>query len=182
MITEKLTKLDVARRQLDEAIRMFFEKRDTVSTHSVASAAAQVLADLGKGRGFQGWTRNKDIIKRERWKEWRVAVTRFEAFFKHADNDAQATCEFHPEITPLSIVESVHLLWVFTGKFTWPGLLFNIWFSLAHPELLLEGEFKRLITERSALLNFDINDFSVLADFLKMRDAIPAGMLDNILM
>ena len=65
MIKEKLTKLDVARRQIDEAIRMFFERRDTVSTHTVASAASQVLADFGKGR-FQGWTRNKAIVnKRE---------------------------------------------------------------------------------------------------------------------
>src|SRR5436190_215604 len=106
MITENLTKLDVARRQIDEAIRMFFERRDTVSTHTLASAAAQILADLGKDRGFQGWTRNKAIIKPAHWKKWRDAITKFEAFFKHADHDAYETCDFHPDVTPLFIVES----------------------------------------------------------------------------
>ena len=151
MITEKLTKLDVARRQLDEAIRMFFERRDTVSTHTVASAAAQVLADLGKVRGFQGWTRNKAIVKPGRWKEMRDAVTQFEAFFKHADQDPYATCDFHPEVTQLFILEAVELLRVFTGKYTWDGLLFSIWFSLTNPEVIQEGDFKKLAHETSQL-------------------------------
>ena len=101
MITETLTKLDVARRQTDEAIRMFFEGRDTVSTHTIAAAASQVLADIGTNLGtFNGWTRNPDVVKPGYWKKWRDAMTKFERFFKHADNqrgadnNAEATCVF----------------------------------------------------------------------------------------
>jgi len=110
MITEKLTKSDAARRQTDEAIRMFFDRRDTVAPHTVAAAAAQVLADVGEHHGFQGWTRNKAIVKPEHWKRWRDCVTKYERFFKHADNprvdtNAHATCSFHPEATQLILVE-----------------------------------------------------------------------------
>src|SRR5882672_9854617 len=103
MITEKLTKLDAARRQLDEAIRMFFERRDTVAIHTLASAASQVLADIGKNRGIYGWTRNKGIVKPERWDEFRAVITHFENFFKHADKDPNATCDFRPGMTSLFI-------------------------------------------------------------------------------
>jgi hypothetical protein len=126
VITETLTKLDVARRQLNEAIRMLFERRDTVATHTVASAAAQVLADLGKHHGNAGWTRNKDIVKPGRWNEFRVAITKFETFFKHAERDPDATCDFHPESTVLSLLESVELFRILTGTFTWEGLIFSV--------------------------------------------------------
>jgi len=180
MITEKLTKLDVARRQIDEAIRMLFERRDSVSTHTVASAASQVLADLGKG-SFQGWTRNKAVVKPGRWKEWRDAITKFETFFKHADHDAHETCDFHPEITQLFIIESVEMLRVFTGKFSWEGMIFSLWFSIKYPEALRESEFKTAITAQSAVSMFDVNDFAMIADLLKMRDAFPQNTRDTLL-
>src|SRR5205807_1899342 len=124
---------------------------------------AQVLTDLGKHRGFQGWTRNKAIVKSGRWKELRAAVTKFERFFKHADEDANDTCDFHPEITPFFIVESVEMLRVFTGKLTWEGLIVSIWFSMKYPELLQESEFKKLIAKHSALVSIDIDEFSTFA-------------------
>jgi hypothetical protein len=181
MIVEKLTKLDAARRQIDEAIRMFFERRDTVSTHTVAAAAAQVLADLGKSRGFQGWTRNKTLVKEGHWKEWRAAIAKCEQFFKHADQDPDATCDFHPEITQFFLVESVEMLRMFTGKFTWSGLIFSIWFSATYPEVLQETEFKRAITAKSSLLNLS-KDFSIFADLLRMEDALaPDDLKDSLL-
>jgi hypothetical protein len=180
MITEKVTKLDAARRQIDESIRMFFECRDTIATHMVASAAAQILSDLGKG-GFQGWTRNPSIVKPGRWKEWRAAITKFERFFKHAETDAGDICDFHPESTPFSIIESVEMLRVMTGKFSWEGMIFSIWFSMKYPEVLQESEFKKAITEKAAILPCDINDLSVFAELLKMRTSVPQSVLDGLL-
>jgi len=181
VITETLTKLDVARRQIGEAIRMLFERRDAVSTHTVACAAAQVLADIGKG-GFKGWTRNKSIIKPEHWKKWRNGITKFETFFKHADLDPHATCNFHPEVTPLYIAESVEMLRVFTGKLTWEGLIFSCWFMLAHPDVILDCELKTWVLAGGATLGINPSDFSMMADLLKMRETVPASALDGFLM
>ena len=44
--TINVTKLAAAERQLREAIRMFFEQRDELATHTVASAAYRILRDL----------------------------------------------------------------------------------------------------------------------------------------
>ena len=41
-----LSKLDVARRQLETAIRLYFYDGDFVSTHTLAAAACKVLNDL----------------------------------------------------------------------------------------------------------------------------------------
>lgn len=182
MITEKVTKLDVARRQLDEAILMFYEKRDTVSIHALASGASQVLADLCKHRGIPAWTRSKDMVKPGRWKEWRAAVTKFEAFFKHADTDPNDTCDFHPEITPLFLIESVELLRLLTGRLSWAGYIFAVWFQLAYPEFILDGELKTFITKRASLVNFDPTNFSMLVDLLKMRTSLQLGVMENCLL
>ena len=46
-----VTKLAAARRQLLEAIRMFFAGQDELAVHTVASAAYRIIADLKEKRG-----------------------------------------------------------------------------------------------------------------------------------
>ena len=46
-----VTKLAAARRQLSEAIRMFFAGADELAIHTVASAAYSVISDLKSKRG-----------------------------------------------------------------------------------------------------------------------------------
>lgn len=46
-----VSKLAAAERQLREATRMFFDERDELAIHSVASAAYRLIADLKKKRG-----------------------------------------------------------------------------------------------------------------------------------
>lgn len=46
-----VSKLAAAHRQLREAMRMFFENRDELATHTVAAAAYGLIADLKKDRG-----------------------------------------------------------------------------------------------------------------------------------
>ena len=41
-----VTKLAAARRQLLEAIRMFFAEQDELAIHTVAAAAHRIIADL----------------------------------------------------------------------------------------------------------------------------------------
>ena len=48
---EKLTKLEVAERQLRVAIRLFFERKDAVAVHTLAAASRDLLNDLAKRKG-----------------------------------------------------------------------------------------------------------------------------------
>lgn len=47
-----LTKIDVGRRQLNTAVRMFFFEEDVVSLHTVAAAAHGVLRDVARYKGI----------------------------------------------------------------------------------------------------------------------------------
>lgn len=49
--TIQISKLAAAQRQLDAAIRMFFQREDELAIHTVAAAAFQILRDIVKQRG-----------------------------------------------------------------------------------------------------------------------------------
>ncbi len=48
---EKVNKIEAARRQLVEAITLFFERRDPIAIHTLIGASHQILYDLAKGKG-----------------------------------------------------------------------------------------------------------------------------------
>ena len=91
MRKETIGKIEVAKRQLNEAIQMFFDKRGGVSIHALAAAAAQVLTDLCKSRGVGMPLRDGQMIRADRRKEWRQAIKASENFFKRASTTACAT-------------------------------------------------------------------------------------------
>lgn len=47
----QISKLAAAQRQLDAAIRMFFQREDELAIHTLTAAAFQILRDLAKKRG-----------------------------------------------------------------------------------------------------------------------------------
>jgi hypothetical protein len=49
--TIQISKFAAAQRQLDAAIRMFFQREDELAIHTVAAAAFQILRDITKQRG-----------------------------------------------------------------------------------------------------------------------------------
>jgi hypothetical protein len=48
--SETVTVLEAAERQLRTAIRLFFERRDMIAIHTLATAAQEILRRLGKRR------------------------------------------------------------------------------------------------------------------------------------
>jgi hypothetical protein len=50
--TVQVSKIAAAQRQLDAAIRMFFDREDELATHTVAAAAFQIFRDLTQKRGI----------------------------------------------------------------------------------------------------------------------------------
>ena len=88
LTTLRLTKLDVARRQLRTAIVMFLGDQDPVSVHTLASAAQDVLRGMLKARGEQGsLIKATDLVKTEGLKLWHQLAHQEQNFFKHADRD-----------------------------------------------------------------------------------------------
>ena len=48
---ETVTKLEAAERQLRVAIRMFFECKDMIAVHALATAAQEIFSELAKKHG-----------------------------------------------------------------------------------------------------------------------------------
>ena len=58
--TQNITKLDAARRQLNQAIWLLFEDRDVVSIHTLACAATTILNDVAKAKKIRSF---KNILE-----------------------------------------------------------------------------------------------------------------------
>ena len=83
-----LTKLDVARRQLAVAIRLFFDDRDSVSVYTLATNAWEIVDALCTNRGvdsFSEQTRNNVRDGKSLKHDYINKPDR--NFFKHADRD-----------------------------------------------------------------------------------------------
>jgi hypothetical protein len=84
----RLSKFEVARRQLRSAIRLFFLESDPVSIETLAGAANGVLRGMARGRNVQSYFHDSDLIKPDFRKEWISFLHESQNFFKHAERDA----------------------------------------------------------------------------------------------
>ncbi|WP_065935085.1 hypothetical protein [Pseudomonas sp. 28 E 9] len=77
----KLTKFDVAERQLFLAIRLFFREEAPISIHTLSKAASQIPYDIGSSLGAKSILRDTDFIRNERMREWHQLLFKSRNFF-----------------------------------------------------------------------------------------------------
>ena len=156
--SELITKLAAAERQLCEAILLFFEQRDMVAIHTLTTAALQVLHDIGSTEGVVSLLKGITYVRSEKQKEWRAIMSKAQNFFKHADNDANATLEFYPEATTFYLQDAVAVHKALTEKPFPLGVVFQFWFTKAYPHLLLDEKvndaFREQLTAAPAASDF----------------------------
>jgi hypothetical protein len=141
----RLDKEQVAVRQLDTAIRLFFSEGDAVSVHTLACAAAEVLHTILQTQGHYSW--HNEIIKEYPGmeNEVRQMLRRARNFFKHADKDTEEVLDFDEEdndqVILLAILEYDELLSAGapSGRTenTIPMSVFQLWY-IAKNSLVLE--------------------------------------------
>jgi hypothetical protein len=132
----KLSKFDVAERQLLLAIRLFFSSEDDVSIHTLSEAAGQILHDIGKDAGVWSIVRDSDRIRPEYMKEWHAVIFKSRNFFKHADRDRDEIHEFKSVFNDMSILDAVNMYSTLKKCWTPETLIFIVWFGLEHPDLV----------------------------------------------
>jgi len=146
---ENVTKLDAARRQLRTAVRMFFERRDPISIHTLTMAAHGILHDLAKAKGITSYLKDSDYIKPEYRREWIRILHEPQNFFKHADQDSDpnAVIEFKPELTVFSLLDALKLYRELTGRPMREDLVLQGWFGIVYPKLMRDTPMTRLFNE-----------------------------------
>jgi hypothetical protein len=164
-----VTKPGAAGRQLCAAIRLFLGDGDPVAIHTLASAAAQITADLMKAKGMMSIVRSAALVREDRRKEVLRTMAAPENFFKHADRDPDEAIEFNPETTEFFIFAALAELQAMTGRLPREGQVFQMWFLLKHEGMLLESDQTRVI--RQALDVVRRGSGLAKSDFLQLLSA-----------
>ena len=112
-----ITKIDAAERQLNTAVRLFFENRDHLSSYVLAAASREVTDGVIKSRHSELYQRElarlgdplkvrlsyreelKVLIKRECYEDFLTLDHKWQNFLKHATQDPDA--EIGPFTTKL---------------------------------------------------------------------------------
>jgi hypothetical protein len=150
-----VTKTDAAERQLNTAIRLFFENRDHLSSYALAVASREVtdgvikyrhpelyqreLARLGDPQKVRISYRDefKIRIKPEFYRDFLRLDRKWQNFLKHADEDPDAEIEpFKTKLLALQIIWAIKNYVLLTQHWTIEMKIFFAWIAVAEPQLL----------------------------------------------
>ena len=151
-----ITKTDAAERQLNTAIRLFFENRDHLSSYALAVASREVTDDVIQSRHSELYQRALarvgDPLK-VRLSYWKVLErligkdkfdknfidlhNKWKRFLKHADKDPDAEIEpFTTKLLALVIIWAIKNYVLLTQHLTIEMKTFFVWFAVAEPQLV----------------------------------------------
>jgi hypothetical protein len=152
------TKQDIARRQIAEAIQMFFEREDPVATHSVISAAHQILTDLSKDSEQPSLLRRRDNLK---------PINVASNFIKHADKDPKGRLNIEPlaALNAEFLMDAVGMLQNVTGDLPLAGKIYFSWFVTQNESLF--DNIPPDVLPRLGKDTIDPDDFETIAQFLR---------------
>lgn len=152
----KLTKLEVARRQLETSIILFFSDGDEVSIHALSSSANDILKDLGKF--YNKKTIHNDIfniIKKEKRNEIFKIINKPKNYFKHANIKPDEELTFNPSSNEYFIFIAIQSYSEINGKVTPAMMAFRVYFYLKNPKLVDFKEMEQFWDELSKNVNLN---------------------------
>ena len=140
---QRITKIDAARAQLDEAIKLFFEARSAIAIHTLVMAVHQLLHD------YTG--RSKSMLKNERAIQefGRERIHRYNKefnFFKHSVDDKDEILNFDAELHTYFLIDAIYLFATATGEWPHSHKVFNLWFILKRPHMVEAPEATAAVT------------------------------------
>lgn len=129
---ERITKLTAAQRQLDCAIRLFFNCDDSLSVHTLAWAAFKILFDIYPHHRSDGFTDDLDtMIEGMGWRKFAHTPN----FLKHADRDPLDHLSNHDyEATLGQIGMAVILYSRIASRYTPEMRAFDDFIQFMHPD------------------------------------------------
>ena len=168
-----IDKVEIVRRQIREAVRLFFEARDLVLIHAVIASAHQILFDLGNSKGVRSALKNTAAIKREDLQEYLRSINYPYNFFKHADRDSEVKINIGPpeRFTSDFVMDAIVMLQQLTGEIPTEAKVFWFWFVSKYPQEFDNcpngGPLKNMMEKNLASW-----DFQTICQFLKFCDIV----------
>ena len=129
-----LTKTQVAERQLNTAVDLFFKSGDPVSVHTLTSAVHEILEVLTRGdRGFEIFL-EASCIRPEKKSEVIDLFKKAQNFFKHAGKEASKAIEFVPFQTEIMLFDCVRMYMRLTNQKSPEVHVYQLWFIMRYPQ------------------------------------------------
>lgn len=136
MRTEWFDKVEVVNRQIKEAIRLFFDKRDPVAIHTLIASAHQILFDIGKRKHIKSAFKNTSSLKQSEVQKFIRSINYPFNFFKHADKDQNSKINILPliDLTVDFIFDAIVMLQQIGGELPYEAKIFWLWFVSKYHE------------------------------------------------
>ena len=128
----KVSKLDAAKRQLETAIRVYFNYGDPVAIHTLACAAHEILSDLNRKYTGKPMVISDFLIKDEYKKQFLKMIREPQNFFKHANKDPESTIDFNPDVSQFFIFDAISKYQEITDERVPYFIIFRGWFGAQH--------------------------------------------------
>jgi hypothetical protein len=168
-----IDKQEIVRRQLREAVRLFFEERDPVVIHTVVASAHQILLDLGGPKGIASVVKNTEALRGAELQSFLRSINYPYNFFKHANKDPDSKINVGPleRFTQDFIMDAVVMFQRLCGDIPFEAKVYWTWFvSKYHEEFddcPSDGEIKKL--QEQQLSDWD---FPTIRQFLTFCDIV----------
>ncbi|HPQ44029.1 MAG TPA: hypothetical protein PKZ42_07340 [Syntrophales bacterium] len=168
-----IDKHDVVKRQIKEAVRLFFEQRDAVVIHTIIASAHQILIDLGKAKGIESFVKNTQVLKGNEIQNFISLINYPYNFFKHANRDATAKIDIGPleQFIQDFVMDAIVMLQRLCGDIPIEAKVYWMWFVSKYPEYFDDcpddSEIKKM--QEQGLANWD---FPTICQFLTFCDVV----------
>jgi hypothetical protein len=176
MQAEWIDKIEVAKRQISEAIRLFFGERDPVVIHTIIASAHQILFDIGDKRGIASALKNPATVRSGTFSGDVGQVNYPFNFFKHADRDGDAKINAAPlpEFSSDFIMDAICLLQQIAGDIPTEAKVYWLWFVSKYSEgfenLPDDSEIRKM--QRQRLSEWDFPRISKFIEYADIADNI----------
>lgn len=164
---QTVSKLDAAERQLGEAARLFFERRDMIAVHTLVGAAHTVLRDIGRNSNVKSIIKDLAPIKPEKREEFQGLINAAQNFFKHADRDTDETFDFYYDGTKFYMLDAIEMLFKLRHSLPKELFIFRTWLYLNYPQFFLDSATQEMLGSLGGMLGNDLNDFPLILEALR---------------
>jgi hypothetical protein len=145
-----IDKLQAAKGQLREAIRLWFNEGDPVAVHCLVCSAHQIIHDLNSKQRWRDLLYDSLVIKDEFRKEWIRLIKNPYNFLKHADRDPDGIVNLDTELTEFFIIFSLLGLELLGQQHDETEGAYIVYFAVNRPSLLTEKGKKKFLGHLSS--------------------------------
>lgn len=158
-----INKLTAARKMFNDAVLLFYEKRNPISIHHLAHAAHEVLCSI------TGDSRMLDLVAQtpDAKKQFKQVFNSSKNFIKHADRDPNGSLAFNTETNILILYDCAWIIILRIDKECVYSQTVIAWCAFIYPDLFDQERIKQL--HYSTKVTFNLHDFEAIAADLRLH-------------